>query len=245
MMAEEIEDAEWDEVPRDDAGKSQRLNGQPEPPQEPGSNASSENPWTSPDFWGSIGASAKRGAIVMAALFGILIVAGIVAPPQPSHVSNGDATPVQEPQAVSETPLVNAADAASPKVTAEQLIGRWVQAERGGEDGKTKCADAEVMTTLNGGSTNDTQFFRNGTVDHTLWYDTEFEHKGEPQVKAAYNNGTWTLSGDQLSISWKGGSTGLFGSDLGAEDAQMAISIVGNVLTETYDKSSMRFVRCR
>ena len=244
-MADDIEDALWDKVPRDDAGNSQRFNGKSERPPYHGPNGKSENPWISPDFWRSIGASGNRGAIFMGALVAILIVAGIVAQPQPSPVPNGDTTPTQEPQAVSETPLMNGADAPSPTATAEQLIGRWVQAERGGEDGKTKCAEAEVMTTLNGGSTNDTQFFRNGTVDHTLWYDPEFEHKGEPQVKAAYNNGTWSLSDNQFNISWKGGSTRLFGSDLGAGDDQVAISIVGNVLIETYESRSMRFVRCR
>ena len=234
MAGDKMEDAEWEDIPGNDGKLLRAQSGEsgPRPKEAP---VAADGPCTDSDFWRSIGGPVKKLAIGAITVFALFVVIGIFAPPEPSLNAGGEdgvgANPVAKPSI--RKPMV------------EQLIGTWVQAERGGEDGKTKCADAEVMTTLNGGSTNDMHFFRNGTVDHTLWYDTEFEHRGEPQVKAAYNNGTWSLSADQLSISWKGGSTGLFGSDLGAGEAQMAISIIGNVLIETYEDRSMRFVRCR
>lgn len=137
-------------------------------------------------------------------------------------------------------------DAAAPLAPLdEQIVGTWVQAENGGEDGLTKCADAEVMTGLNGGSTEDMRFLRNGSVEQTLWYDTAYERKGEPEVKAAYNQGNWTITDSQLHISWQGGQTGLFGSDLGAGEVDYNLAISGNVMTFASDGRKVRYVRCK
>lgn len=138
-----------------------------------------------------------------------------------------------------------ASDEFNSEPTREGLIGSWVQAERGGEDGHTDCGDAELMITFNGGTTEALQFYRNGRVDYVLWYDTAFESRGEPQVKSAYNAGTWTLEGSELSIVWRGGNTGLFGADLGSGDAEYSVSIDGNVMVQSIDGASTRLVRCR
>ena len=127
----------------------------------------------------------------------------------------------------------------------EQLVGTWVQAERGGEDGRTSCGDAEIMTTLNAGETVSIEFYRNGKVDYTLWYDTKLKNvDGKSIIKAAYNSGTWTLEGTQLNESWPDGPGGGGIDNLGASEDHFEISIDGNVMTQSKKDGITRFVRC-
>ena len=126
----------------------------------------------------------------------------------------------------------------------EQLVGTWVQAKRGGEDGRTSCGDAEIMTTLNAGETVSIEFYRNGKTDYTLWYDTALKPGDTPLVKAAYNEGTWNLEGNRLNEHWTGGTTGLFGSDLGVGEDHFEISINGNVMILSQNGGTVRYVHC-
>lgn len=156
----------------------------------------------------------------------------------------------EEPTAVEGSEYQGATSASSQEdrivpPSGEELVGDWVQAERGGEDGNTRCVDAEIMTSLNGGSTDTFTFYRNGIVKQALWYDTAFESRGEPSVKAAYNKGNWSLDGDQLNISWTGGETGVFGSDMGEGEFQAEVSLAGNVMMQSAEGSATRFVRCK
>ena len=146
----------------------------------------------------------------------------------------------------SDAPADAAVEAAAPKAASmdEQLLATWVQAARGGEDGKTRCDDAELMTTLNAGDTVSIEFYRNGKTDYTLWYDTALKPGDTPLVKAAYNEGTWNLEGNRLNEHWTGGTTGLFGSDLGVGEDHFEISINGNVMILSQNGGTVRYVRC-
>ena len=183
-------------------------------------------------------------------LFTIAAIIGLISLVAGPLLGTGAPSSTTETEVTDKTATEAPADAAvEPDVPAkasmeEQLVGTWVQAARGGEDGRTSCGDAEIMTTLNGGTTDSIEFYRNGKANYTLWYDTAFESHGEPQVKAAYNSGTWAIEGTHLNEHWTGGTTGLFGSDLGAGDDQVEISIDGNVMTQSTKEGTTRFVRC-
>ena len=151
-------------------------------------------------------------------------------------------------EAASDAPADAAVEAAAPKAASmdEQLSGTWVQAARGGEDGKTRCDDAELMTTLNGGSTDTVHYKRDGTMDAILWYDTELKDvNGSPEIKAAYNSGTWNNDGPRLYQHYTGGTMGGGIDDQGESERQSDISINGNVMTQTYKDITTRYVRCR
>lgn len=178
---------------------------------------------------------------VLYAIASVIGLVSVIAYSAFSETLSSDASDARDAE-----PTEFIADADAPSVPLdEQVVGSWVQAESGGEDGLTKCADAEVMTTLNGGSTEDMRFLRNGSIEYTLWYDTAYERKGEPEVKAAYNQGNWKVSGSQLHISWQGGKAGLFGSDLGAGEVDYNLAISGNVMSLASDERKIRYVRCQ
>lgn len=220
--------------PRDDAASHIDL----------GPASPSDSPWTDMEFWKSLGRSAIKGLAVLAAVVVLSAMLGLFSSPQTSSGDSQERALSEnlKADALSEPAVINS-NASAP--ASEQLIGSWVQAERGGEDGETICGHAESMTTFNGGSTEAMQFYRNGSVEYELWYDTAFESRGDANVRAAYNSGTWSLVGNQLRLALNGGQTGLFGSDLGPEDVVLEITIAENVMTQVAQRGRTRFVRCR
>ncbi len=193
---------------------------------------------------GALWADVKNVGKTLLIAAGVCIV-GLAGIGIAASIEADDSEPDVGVQDIGPPALATVSEAPSLVLLSEGLVGTWVQAERGGEDGRTNCADAEAMTTLNGGSTDAVQYFRNGVVEYTLWYDTMFESRGEPQVKSAYNTGNWALDANQLNLSWKGGNTGMFGSDLGAGDAHVIIELDDNVMKQSSDEGTTRFVRCR
>jgi hypothetical protein len=115
------------------------------------------------------------------------------------------------------------------------LVGSWVSAKRGGEDGRTGCGDfnARPLYRVNGNTATIVSFDSNGRYRSTFMYTTPSGNEHSTMYRAR-----WALKGNLLQLS-NMSTQDAFHFE-GGSDTQAVAHSSENVM----HRGSDRFVRC-
>ena len=220
-MTEGIEDAEWEEVPRNKG--SLRVQATPSKAQyetRTSSQPPEPSPWLSGEFWRN---TLRTGCFGLIALVGIVVVASMLnrqSQPEPgrNEASSGDA----------------------PMLTKEWLSGNWVMTPKGGGDGKTSCDDFNVaaLYNLNGSTAKLLSFGIDGKYRSLFAYTTP---SGDEHTQ--FETADWSIDGDTISRRNVMIDNSPFGGHAD-DDAAIAHAADDNVLTIDNQGTNERYVRC-
>ena len=244
-MADNIEDAEWEEIP----GNSGYLLKQATPRLNyTGSQAKEAETTVVPSVWANAIKWAKRFLIGLGLCFLFLMFIALIAP-EPDEAStiektdDGGASNTVENDASIPTERALVKD--------DQLLGTWITAKTGGEDGLTDCREAmsnEAFIRRQDGSVGLAHYDHIGQFQQVFMkLDLDTFIKTE---------GNWVINGETISLVIGGAWIGSLSDDLDdlseqpnleGESTDMNIRFDGpNVMIQTNAESGVanRLVRC-
>lgn len=247
-MTNDIEDAEWEEIPGNNGNLSKRS----EPKgRSQGATPPAPEATPSPTLGQRIKNWAKRTLIGLGVLFLLLIAIGMMAPAPETEgtapAAAGNAPPGPEP-----TEIITDAAAEPSNPINSLIVGIWISARTGGEDGQTDCESAVTNESFIRRQRGSLSLLKHDDTGRFRQVFIEFE-----QDVQAVTDGTWTLSGDAVSLSFDYAGVGKLTDDIDNLPGKPDLSDYPTVLKVRFDGPNVlvqtnietgvtnRFVRCK